>query len=385
MNKKTAILPVLFAFLVMGFGDVSGVVTSHVKEDFALSETIAGLIPMAIFVWFLILSAPTALMMNKMGRKNAVLLSCAVTFLGMIIPLFSYNLRSCLAACALLGIGNTIIQVALNPLLSDVVGGKGSLSSYISAGQVIKALSACSAPYLALGCASLLGSWKYMFPAFAVFTVISAAWLLLTKIKELPAEGGASLGETLSLLGNGFILCCFFGIFTVVGLDVGTNVVIPKLLTERCGMDTDHAQLGITVYFICKTAGAFAGAFILGKMSDRSFFRVAMVIVAAAQAALFFAQGKVMILTFVGMIGFFSASVFSVIVGLGIEHMSGKANEVSGLMVMGIVGGGVVSLLMGLTADKMGSQAGSLAVIGVCVVYLVICAFFLLNPKKANA
>lgn len=42
-------------------------------------------------------------------------------------------------------------------------------------------------------------------------------------------------------------------------------------------------------------------------------------------------------------------------------------------------------LVMGLTADKMGSQAGSLAVIGVCVVYLVICAFFLLNPKKANA
>ena len=68
--------------------------------------------------------------------------------------------------------------------------------------------------------------------------------------------------------------------------------MIPKLLTERCGMDTDHAQLGITVYFICKTAGAFAGAFILGKMSDRSFFRVAMVIVAAALAALFFAQGK---------------------------------------------------------------------------------------------
>lgn len=385
MNKKTAILPVLFAFVVMGFGDVAGIVTSHVKEDFALSETLAGFIPMAIFVWFLLLSAPTALMMNKIGRKATVQVSNIITFVGMLIPLFIYNLTTCLVACAMLGIGNTIIQVALNPLLSDVVGGKGSLSSYISTGQVLKALSACAAPYLALGCAAWFGSWKYMFPAFAVITLLSSAWLLFTKIEETPAEGGTSLGEMLKLLGDGFILCCFFGIFTVVGLDVGCNVITPKLLIERCGLDTDHAQLGITVYFICKTAGAFAGAFLLSKMADRKFFQIAILIVAAALAALFFAQGKGLILTLVGAIGFFSASVFSVIISLGINHLPSKANEISGLMVMGIVGGGIVSLLMGFTADKMGSQVGSLAVIAVCVAYLALCAFVLLRPQKAEA
>ena len=385
MNKKTAILPVLFAFVVMGFADVSGIVTSHVKEDFQLSETLAGLIPMAIFFWFLVLSAPTALMMNKIGRKTAVQVSNAITFIGMLIPLFSYNLTTCLIACALLGIGNTIIQVALNPLLSDVVGGKGSLSSYISAGQVLKALSACAAPYLALGCAAWLGSWKYMFPAFAIITLISSLWLLGTKIEEAPAEGGSSLGDTLKLLGDKYILCCFFGIFTVVGLDVGCNVITPKLLIERCGLDTDHAQLGITVYFICKTAGAFVGAFLLSKMADRRFFQIAILIVAAALAGLFFAQGQALILTLVGMIGFFSASVFSVIISLGIKHLPSKANEISGLMIMGVVGGGVVSLLMGVTADKMGSQIGSLAVIAVCVAYLALCAFVLLRPRTVEA
>ena len=385
MNKKTAILPVLFAFVVMGFADVSGIVTSHVKEDFQLSETLAGLIPMAIFFWFLVLSAPTALMMNKIGRKTSVQVSNAITFIGMLIPLFSYNLTTCLIACTMLGIGNTIIQVALNPLLSDVVGGKGSLSSYISAGQVLKALSACAAPYLALGCAAWLGSWKYMFPAFAIITLISSLWLLGTKIEEAPAEGGSSLGETLKLLGNKYILYCFFGIFTVVGLDVGCNVITPKLLIERCGLDTDHAQLGITVYFICKTAGAFVGAFLLSKMADRKFFQIAILIVAVALAGLFFAQGQALILTLVGLIGFFSASVFSVIISLGIKHLPSKANEISGLMIMGVVGGGVVSLLMGITADKMGSQVGSLAVIAVCVAYLALCAFVLLRPQKTQA
>ncbi|MCQ2178175.1 MAG: MFS transporter [Bacteroidales bacterium] len=380
-NKKTAIIPVLFAFIIMGFGDMTGILQNHIKEDFALSETVAGIIPMAIYIWFLFLSAPTALFMNKAGRKTAVQVSNVVTFLGMLIPLISYNIVTCLIACAMIGIGNTIIQVALNPLLSDAAGGKGSLSSYISAGQVLKALSACSAPFLALWCANMFGSWKYVFPIFAILTLISSIWLLCTRIEETPAAGGTSLVETFKLLGNGYIFCCFMGIFTVVGLDVGANVITPKLLMERCGMDIDHAQLGISLYFICKTAGAFVGAFALTKVADRKFFMIAISIVALALAGLFFAQGRILILVLLGLIGFFSASVFSIIISLGINYMPSKSNEISGLMIMGIVGGGVVTLLMGLTADKLGSQTGSLAIIALCVAYLALCAFVLLKPK----
>ena len=134
----------------------------------------------------------------------------------------------------------------------------------------------------------------------------------------------------------------------------------------------------------CAKAITFTLAFALSKIADRKFFEIAIVIVAAALAGLFFAQGQALILTLVGFIGFFSASVFSIIISLGINHLPAKANEISGLMVMGIVGGGVVSLLMGLTADKMGSQIGSLAVIAVCVAYLALCAFVLLRPQKAE-
>ena len=165
---------------------------------------------------------------------------------------------------------------------------------------------------------------------------------------------------------------------------MGVNVVTPKLLMERCGLDADHAVLGTSVYFLCKTIGAFVGAFVLSKMADRKFFQIAIVIVAAALAGLFFAGGKVLILTLVGMVGFFSASVFSVIISLAINHLPSKANEISGLMIMGIVGGGVVTLLMGVTADKMGSQAGSLAIIAVCVAYLALCAFLLLREKPSE-
>ena len=384
-NKKSAILPVLFAFIVMGFGDIVGVITNYAKEGFGLSNTVAGLVPSAVFVWFLFLSVPTAVLMNKIGRKKMVDISIVLTLVGLVLPLVSFNVVTFFVVCILLGIGNSIIQVALNPLLSDAAGAKGSLSSYISAGQVLKALSGASAAFVAKLSIDVAGSWEYMFPAYAVIAVIAWLWLRFTRIEESEVEGGKTIGESFkgafSLLGNKYILFCFLGIFTVVGLDVGMNYVAPGLLQERSGMA--DGSYGCTVYLICKMIGAFVGAFLLSRMADRTFFKIAMIIVAAALAGLFFATGQGVLLTLIGVVGFFSASVFSIIISLGISNLPSKANEISGLMIMGIVGAAVVSLLMGVTADKMGSQTASLAVIGVCVVYLLLCAFFLLKEKKA--
>ena len=43
-------------------------------------------------------------MMNRIGRKNTVLLSMAITVFGMLLPLVHYNSVMTLAAYALLGI-----------------------------------------------------------------------------------------------------------------------------------------------------------------------------------------------------------------------------------------------------------------------------------------
>ncbi len=45
----------------------------------------------------------------------------AFTGIGLLVPMISYTLPVGLSAFALLGIGNTLLQVALNPLLTNVV------------------------------------------------------------------------------------------------------------------------------------------------------------------------------------------------------------------------------------------------------------------------
>ncbi len=375
------ILPVLFGFFVMGFCDVVGIATSYVKEDFGLSETLAGFLPSALFIWFLILSVPIALLMNKIGRKATVQLSNVVTFVAMLIPFFVYSFASTMVAFALLGIGNTLLQVSLNPLLTNVVKGD-SLTSSLTAGQVVKAVSSFAGPFIALFAAVQLGNWQYLFPIYAAITLLAALWLMVTPIEEEPSEATSSIGSTFALLSDKNILFCVLGIVAVVGLDVGMNTVTPKLLMERVGWDVSQAALGSSVYFLCRTAGAFIGAILLIKMGDKPYLRWNMAGAAVAMAALFFAQGEVMNLVFVGAIGFLASSIFAVLFSLAMKARPEKANEISGLMITGVCGGAIAPPLMGFATDAIGSQNGSLIVLAVCVAYL-FCSSYLIKTKEA--
>lgn len=52
MSKKlnlAKLTPVLFSFFVMGFVDIVNISTNYVKQDFALNDTWANLIPLLVF------------------------------------------------------------------------------------------------------------------------------------------------------------------------------------------------------------------------------------------------------------------------------------------------------------------------------------------------
>lgn len=376
MSKNISkVLPVLFGFFVMGFCDVVGISTSYVKNDFGLSETLSGFIPSMVFVWFLLLSIPSAILMNRLGRKKMVQISNVITFVGMLIPFISYNFFTCMAAFVLLGVGNTILQVSLNPLLTNVVKGD-ALTSSLTAGQVVKAVSSFCGPFIAAFAAGVLGNWQYLFPIYAAITLVSALWLLLTPIKEeAPQTEASSFGAAFGILKDKTILFLFLGIFFVVGVDVGINTLSPKLLMERGGWTVEKAGLAASVYFVCRTIGALLGSALLAKMSDIKYFRWNIIAAAAALAALFVVNGSTGMLVLIGLIGFFCSSIFSIIYSQAMQARPDKANEISGLMITGIFGGAVIPPLMGVLADATGSQIGSLIVIGVCMAYLIWCSF----------
>ena len=384
MAQKTnyaKILPVLFGFFVMGFCDVVGITASHVKEDLLgayspeFRDTLSNLIPVALFSMFLFFSVPTGMLMNKIGRKKTVLLSNIITIVAMFIPLIDYTFIMSLIAFSLLGIANTILQVSLNPLLTNVVQGD-RLTSSLTAGQFVKAISSFSAPFIAAFAASQLDNWQYIFPIYAVFTVISTIWLMATPIGEDPVTKEANtFGSVMALLKDKTILLLFLGILFVVGVDVGINTASPKILMERAGLDSITAGYGPSVYFALRTLGTFLGAFLLGRFSSSKFYKINIIIAVLALVALIFVNEKYFIFGLYGVIGFTIANIFPIIFGLAIQKRPEKANEISGLMITGVFGGAVIPFFMGVASDMIGSQVGAVLVILISALYLLYAAF----------
>ena len=379
MKKKHSIyplLPILSGFFVMGFCDVVGISSNYIKQDFQLSDTLTSFLPFALFIWFFIFSIPTGILMNKIGRKKTVQVSNVITIIAMLIPFAHYSYLSCLLAFALLGIANTILQVSLNPLLSNVVHSQ-KLTSALTAGQFIKAISSFSGPFIAAFAVRYFHNWQAMFPIFSGITVISFLWLQISRIEETQVNtSNTSFRETMQLLGNKTILLLFCGIVCVVGIDVGINMSTPRLLMERCALSSEEANYGVSVYFFCRTAGAFIGAILLSKYNSIGLFRAGTVLTIFALSALFFVSDKIIILIIVGVVGLACANIFPILFSFALNKEPEKANEISGLMITGVAGGALIPVIMGVLVDRIGSQTGSIIVIFLCAVYLLGCSLF---------
>ncbi|MBS7351618.1 MAG: MFS transporter [Muribaculaceae bacterium] len=375
-SKKIAFLSVMLCFFTMGFVDLVGIASNYVKADLGLTDSQANIMPSLVFFWFLIFSVPTGLLMNKIGRRNTVLLSIVLTIGSLVVPIFGDTYPMMLVAFSLLGIGNAIMQTSLNPLVSNLVSGN-RLASTMTLGQFVKAIASFLAPIIAAwGATAAIPTfglqWRILFPIYAIVGLVATIALFATNIKEEPADEASSVVSCLKLLGKPFVLLCFIGIMCHVGIDVGTNTTAPKLLVERAGMTIGAAGFATSVYFIFRTIGCFTGSFILRFFSAKSFFFVSALMIAGGLAGLFYASTEMSIYLCLALIGYGNSNIFSIIFSQALLSEPKKKNEVSGLMIMGLFGGTLFPLAMGYATDFIQSQSGAVAVMAVGALYLLI-------------
>ena len=389
-TSRFAMISVMFCFFAMGFVDLVGTASNYVKQDLGLSDTVANFLPSLVFFWFLIFSVPTGVLMNKIGRKKTVMLSLIVTFVSLLLPIFSESFVVMLVSFSLLGIGNTLMQTSLNPLVSQLV--KGHLASTLTFGQFVKAIASFLAPIIASwGAAATIPDlglgWRVLFPIYMIVGIIASVLLQATSIKEETGDNETeaerkSLGrdyiDTFKLLGNPYVLLCFFGIMCHVGIDVGTNTTSPKLLQEYAGMTLNDAAWATSLYFIFRTLGCLTGSFFLRVLKTRTFFIISVVMMALSMACMFMgAMGtadiaKLWLYAGIAFVGYGNSNVFSMCLSQAMLYMPEKKNAISGLMIMGLFGGTVFPLVMGVASDAMGSQLGAMAVMTVGVIYLLL-------------
>lgn len=374
----------MFGFFIMGFVDIVGIATNYVKADFAgMDDKVASLISLSCFLWFLILSIPTGMLMNRIGRKKTVLLSFAVTAVAMLIPILKYDFVCILVAFAMLGVGNTILQVALNPLVSSVVS-SDKLTGTLTLGQFTKAVSSFLGPILAAMFAGSAFGWKAVFPTYSIITFLAMVWLALSPIQEQMVERSEiSFGRTFSLLKDKYIVLFFVGILVLVGVDVGMGITFPKLLQERCSLPLERAGLGNSVYFFARTMGAFLGGLILMKYPAGKFFTASSLVALAALVGLIFSKNIVTVLVFVALFGLGYANLFSIIFSISMLKVPQKTNEVSALLIVGVCGGAIIPPVLGVVTDSFGTQGAALVALTLAWLFMVVLIPFINKVKTS--
>ena len=370
---KLTLVPVMLCFFAMGFVDMVGIASNYVKADLGINDATANMFPSLVFFWFLLFSVPTGMLMNKIGKKRTVLLSLLVIIVSLVLPLFGESFGLMLVTFSLLGIGNTLMQTSLNPLVSVVI--KGNLAATLTFGQFVKAIASFLAPYIAMwGAMGALPSfgygWRVLFPIYMIIGMAAAAFLSVTSIPEDEETGKASsLADSVKLLGKPIVLLSFIGIMCHVGVDVGTNTTAPKILMERLGWTLNDAAFATSLYFIFRTVGCLTGSFFLRVMKARTFFVISVSMMALSMVGMFVGTNQTLLYAAIALVGYGNSNVFSIVFSQALLSEPESKNEVSGLMIMGLFGGTVFPLLMGFASDAVG-QVGAVAVMAVGVAYL---------------
>lgn len=364
------LLPIILGFFIMGFVDVVGIAANYIKCDFLLSDTLANLIPMMVFLWFAVCSLPTGVMMGKIGKRNTVFGAMGITVFAMSLPLLHYSFFCLLVAFALLGIGNTMLQVALNPMVAQVITHE-KVASILTLGQFVKAVSSFLGPIIAVTALSYWGDWKLIFVFYAVVTLVVVVWLWLSvKPENKDDVQFVTLSSVLILFSDRKIVWLFVGILSVTSIDVGLNACIPKLLMEQAGLPLNQAGLGTSLYFIARTMGILIGTFVLYHLTSGRFLRISLWVALIGFILLLWMHNVWLLCILIAIVGIACSNVFSILLSCALCGRPHQINEISGLMIMGISGGALIMPVMGIFSDCFGQVVGLFPLL-CCLLYLL--------------
>ena len=248
----------------------------------------------------------------------------------------------------------------------------------MSFSQFIKAISSLLGPIIVTLMVAQFNNWKLIFLIYGILSIISGMWLVLTKIKESESSIDVSMMSTLSLLKNPLVLIMVIAIFLIVGIDVGMNTNIQSLLVQKFGIDLEEASLGISLYFFALMMSRFFGAVLLLKINNQRFLFWSALLTVVFIGLIIIAPSKLMTLTLIALIGLASGNLFPLVFSLTIDEMPERANEISALMIMAVVGGAVIPPVMGIANSAFGISY-SFIVLLICAIYVFMSHYKLSN------
>ena len=376
------VLLVFLIFFVISFlTNILGPLVPDIIKGFSLSLTLAGFLPFSFFIAYGVMSIPAGVLLDRFGQKPILIAAFVLAFGGSLLFASFPTFTVALVSLFMIGIGMTMLQVAINPLLR-VAGGEENFAFYSVMGQLVFGSASFLSPhvysYLVANLhgeetagGGVLGLLARVVPSnlpwvslYWVFTVVTLAMIVVLFFVRLPRvelqedEKAGAASSYIELLKDRYVWLFFFGIFAYVGSEQGVANWVSRFLETYHGLDPQVEGARVVSYFWgLLTAGCLLGLVLLKLFDARKvliwFSAASMISLAVALLG----STNVSFIAFM-MVGFFLSVMWSVIFSLALNSVAEHHGSFSGILCTGIVGGAVVSALVGWLGDHFGLRVG---------------------------
>ena len=366
--------------------NLNDVLIRQFMKSFSISRLQAGLVQSAFYMGYFLLAMPAALVMRKVGYKAGFIIGLLLYTIGAFLfwpAAFMGQYGYFLGALFVIASGLSFLETASNPFIAQLgdpdtseqrlnfsqafnpfgaISGALIGTTFIFSGveltqaEVVARRSAGTyeaylrtetlrviEPYLVLGCVTLFWAfliWRTKFPAIH---------------SEHEDESG-DRGQLSDLLHFPHFLYAVVAQFFYVGAQVGTWSYFITYVQEYA-----HQSEKVAGYFLTGTLaafglGRFASAWLMrfinpGKLMGGYCVANILLLVAAVLRPGWLG------LWCVFLTSFFMSLMFPTIFALGLKELGPNTKLGGSLLVMAIVGGAVLTPIMGLIAEKAHSLA----------------------------
>jgi MFS transporter, FHS family, L-fucose permease len=359
-----AIIGILF--FVIGFGvGISGILIPFLQKAFTLTTSQSYLVTAAIFSAFVIFGAPSGIVVKKVGYKTTMLIAFFVMAFGMVLFVPSAHYQSFpffLLALFIGGIGNTLLQAAVNPYVT-IIGPKESAAMRICLMGIMNKAAWWIGP-LFLGMFLDINNAKLndiTFPFYLVAGILVGLGIFMyfAPLPEVKAVGedeseesdeSSITGNKTSIMQFPHLLLGVIALFVYVGVE---TLPMASMLDFARSVYPDGDLTGYAKFVpIGLMAGYVFGVFAIPKLiSQTTALKSVTILGILASLALIFLPGNLGIYC-LAVIGFANSLIWPSIWPLAIADLGKFTKTGASLLVMGIVGGGVIPLIFAFLADS---------------------------------
>lgn len=385
--------------------NLNDVLIRQFMKSFQLSRFQAGLIQSAFYCGYFVLATPAALMMRRLGYKLGLITGLCLlgvgTFLfwpAAIVGKYSFFLL----ALFVIASGLSFLETAANPFIAQLGEPKdaakrlnfsqafnpiGAITGalvgtlFIFSGVELTAAQIASMkaahtysqylrdetlrvvdPYLAIGLLAFVLAlliWRCPFPAVASENM----------------DGSVTKGRFRDLIRYPHFLTAVCAQFMYVGAQVGTWSYFIQYVQDYTSSREKVAGYFLTGTLFAFGIGRFASSAIMGKVSASRLMGLYSLINIALLAVGILVPGWIGLWT-IFLSSFFMSIMYPTIFALGIEGLGVNTKIGASLIVMAIVGGAVLTPIMGLISQRSGNIANAYMVPLVGYVSVALYAFW---------